>query len=135
MIGASVVGFSPDSRWLATAGLGSAVRVYNVAARREHLALHNRSGHITALAFSPDGRRLAGGSSKGPIIIWDLDTGREVAWLTGHESLIYTLAFLDADTLASATQREFRLWTAPLVTQQSRRPVDVLPDLPAGKSF
>jgi WD40 repeat protein/serine/threonine protein kinase len=112
MIGASVVSFSPDGRWLATVGLGSALRVYDVAARREQLTLENRSGHLTALAFSTDGRRLAGGTSKGPITIWDLSTGRAVAWLTGHESLIYSLAFLDSDTLASATHREIRLWTA-----------------------
>jgi WD40 repeat protein len=113
MIGASVLGFSPDSRWLAAAGLGAALRVYDVAARSERLALDNRTGHLTALAFSPDSRRLAGGTSKGSLTLWDLQTGREVAWLPGHESLVYSLAFLDADTLASATQKEVRLWLAP----------------------
>jgi WD40 repeat protein len=112
MIGASVLGFSPDGRWLAAAGLGSALHVYDVAARSERLALDNRTGHLTALAFSPDGQRLAGGTSKGSLTLWDLRTGREVARLLGHESLIYSLAFLDADTLASATQKELRLWRA-----------------------
>jgi WD40 repeat protein len=59
------------------------------------------------MAFSPDGKSLAGGgrssdSGGSELRLWDVDTGRERATLTGHEGLVYSVVFSpDGRTLAT----------------------------------
>jgi WD40 repeat protein len=128
LTGASVLGFSSDGRLLAVAGQAPVIRVFDVNRRRELFSLEFGQGQATAGAFSPDGRRLAAGESGGAIRLWDLRTRREVGLLTGHHSMIYSLAFLDADTLASTTREEARLWrasdseSAPIAVEPARGP-------------
>jgi WD40 repeat protein len=102
-----------DGRWLATAGRGAPVRIFDVAQGREVSTFESTGGAVVALAFSPDARRIACGLSKGLITLWDLETRREVAVLSGHASVIYSMAFLDSDTFVSATGHEVRFWRAP----------------------
>jgi WD40 repeat protein len=57
------------------------------------------------VAFSPDGQRLATGGKKNTVIIWDVETGRELQTLQGHNGEVYTVAFSpdeDGRWLASA---------------------------------
>jgi hypothetical protein len=47
----------------------------------------NLKGHsdwVSSVAFSPDGSRLAMGSSDGTAIIWDLERGKAILRLEGH---------------------------------------------------
>jgi WD40 repeat protein len=120
MLGEGVLNFSPDGQWLATAGLGAAIRIYDVARGEQVMALEGGSSHASALAFAFDTKRLACGSPQGSISIWDLETRREVALLVGHQHAIQSLAFLDADTLASVANDEVRLWRAPSLTTIER---------------
>jgi WD40 repeat protein len=64
--------FSPDDRWLATAGPDSAVRVWEVATAKLVLRLDGHLGPVTAVAFSPDGTRLASASEDATALVWDL---------------------------------------------------------------
>jgi WD40 repeat protein len=57
---------------------------------------------LTSLAFSPDGRLLAGGTADGVVYVWDAATGKEQAVLRGHLGLVWALAFSpDGKVLAS----------------------------------
>src|SRR5262249_33544958 len=58
----------------------------------------------TAVAFSPDGRRLATGSLEGLITVWDVATWRVLRTLTGHTSGVSSVAFSpDGTRLASSS--------------------------------
>ena len=48
---------------------------------------------MTSLAFWPDGRWLASGSWDKTIKIWDVETGREMQTLAGHDHPVYSVAF------------------------------------------
>lgn len=65
---------------------------------------HN--GGITDVAFSPDGRLLAGACRDGTIRLWNLATGIQVARLpTGYTSAVTAIAFSrDGRLLASAAR-------------------------------
>jgi WD40 repeat protein/predicted Ser/Thr protein kinase len=50
-------------------------------------------GQIIALAFSPDGRRLAAGGDDHVIHIWDAVTGKPLTQCRGHTSKVLSIAF------------------------------------------
>jgi WD40 repeat protein len=63
----------------------------------------SRNNGITSMAISPDGRRLACGSSFGSVHLWDLRSGRQTDLLRGHTLEVIRLAFSpDGERLVSA---------------------------------
>lgn len=55
--------------------------------------LEAQTGVILALAFSPDGSRIAVGGAGGEVRLYDSETGNRTAELKGHKAGIYTVAF------------------------------------------
>ena len=62
-----------------------------------HSEVRTLEGHahsVLAVAFSPDGRRLASGSADRTVKIWDSATGKELFTLNGHvDGPIVSVAF------------------------------------------
>jgi WD40 repeat protein len=64
--------------------------------------LERQNGAISALAWSPDGKRIAVGGAAPEVNVYDADTGARVAACKGHSAGIYTVAFSpDSATLAA----------------------------------
>jgi WD40 repeat protein len=101
--------FSPDGRRLAAAGSrrpqgagvdgAVGIQIWDLGTDHRPLSFPGHSSGIRALAFSPDGRRLAGGGGRldEPFVhevkVWDTTTGREVLSLGGHRAMIGGVAF------------------------------------------
>jgi WD40 repeat protein len=65
--------------------------------------LDRQSGAIFALAWSPDGTRIAVAGASPEVTVYDVDSGRLVTTCKGHDAGIYTIAFSpDGQTLATA---------------------------------
>jgi tetratricopeptide (TPR) repeat protein len=92
----TIPGFSPDGRWLAAKCFGTGLIVWEVGTWREKLRF--REGAFDrAFAFSADSRLIALNDVLGAIRLIELDSGREVARLTGPEATWYQPVALTAD--------------------------------------
>ena len=69
---------------------------------RELVAVLDTTMHLLlgsgAVAFSPDGRKLAGGFGDGAVSLWDVGRLKEVATMKVHKLPISTVSFLRTGT-------------------------------------
>ncbi|MBL7782699.1 MAG: myosin kinase, partial [Saprospiraceae bacterium] len=75
----------------------------------------NLQGHtysVLSVAFSPDGTRLATGSSDNTAKIWDLNTGKAALTLEGHTHYVRSVAFSpDGTRLATGSDdKTAKIW-------------------------
>jgi WD40 repeat protein/serine/threonine protein kinase len=76
------------------------------------LTLEGHAGWVSSVAFSPDGQRLASGSSDKTLKVWDSATGKELFALKGHGGVVTSVAFSpDGQRLASASiDQTVKIW-------------------------
>ncbi len=115
-----VLSFSPDGKLLAgCAEFGPnpsvPVKIWEATTGAEVQSFHNPGGQINALAFSPDGARLATASENRTVQVWDVETGQNVLVLRGHIGAALSVAFSpDGTKLASGSVDDtIRIWNAP----------------------
>lgn len=100
--------FSPDGRWLATAGSSRAeaarktleeLKLWDLGTGMPRWTLSDH--RVEAIAFSPDGKILAGGDFGREILLLDAETGKLIRTLPGPRGIVRSLAFSpDGATLA-----------------------------------
>ena len=81
-----------------------------------HLRLTVRAGEdfVNCVAFSPDGRQLATGSSDNLAKVWDAVNGRNILTLKGHEGRVTSVAWSpDGKRLATGSDdKTVKVWDA-----------------------
>jgi WD40 repeat protein len=65
------IAFSPDGKFLLSAGGDNLIHVWDVKAGIEVAALSGHNSAISSLAFSSDGKMLVSASDRGVMILWD----------------------------------------------------------------
>jgi WD40 repeat protein len=105
------VAFSADGKLLASAE-GNAIRLWNVDSGKEVRKWAAHVGHVSALAFSGDGKTLASGGVDCRVRLWDPATGKERLPTQGHGGPVPALAFSpDGKEVASGgLDRTVRFW-------------------------
>jgi WD40 repeat protein/serine/threonine protein kinase len=106
--------FSTRGRRFAYSTEDHAIHVWDLDAGAEVQVLRGHASYIRALAFSPDGKRLASGSMypENSARLWDVTTGKEINVLHGHQNEVVSVGFSpDGTRLASASlDQTTRLW-------------------------
>lgn len=72
---------------------GDAAFVAHFATPPQHFTYSGHSDDITAVAWSPDGKRIASASSDHTAQVWDASDGRHVLTYRGHSDGVLTLAW------------------------------------------
>jgi WD40 repeat protein/tRNA A-37 threonylcarbamoyl transferase component Bud32 len=132
------VAFSPDGKSLASGGGGhktvdgwgvspgdrAELKVWDAQTGQEVLSLPGLTGIVRKVAFSPDGKRLAGaggrpgqpgGQREAKVTVWDVQTGQELLTLSHTEGLgpLSDVAYSpDGKRLASVRRGGVKVWDA-----------------------
>ncbi len=108
------VAWSPDGKRIATGGNDKVVRVWELAkdtkgnfltslfSNRGSFAFRGHTGRINAIAWSPDGRRIASVGSDKSLQIWDASSGK-LAFIYRHRSSAFNAVAWSFDNRRIAT--------------------------------
>jgi WD40 repeat protein/transcriptional regulator with XRE-family HTH domain len=78
--------------WLGSVSADGTAKLWDPATGQAERILSQNDG-LTSLAFSPNGKHLATGTTSGNVILWDIHTGQSVMTLPVHTDLVFHLAF------------------------------------------
>ena len=92
-----------DADFVAVAGQDRTIRLFDAHSQR--LCRHFAKGHlreITDMAFTPDGRRLLSSGMDAYVRVWDIPTGRCLAWLVFNSPVLSMSVSLSGEYLCVA---------------------------------
>ena len=82
----------------------NSVKVWDAATGQTLLSYTGASGQAYALAWSPDGTRIASGGDEYKVHVWSASTGRDALVYRGHSAAIFKVAWSpDGTRIASAS--------------------------------
>jgi WD40 repeat protein len=87
------VAFSPDGKWLASAGADKDVQLWDVTSRQRNRLFPAHAHEVRSVAFSSDSKRLASGDAGGAVRVWEVATGKELFLLNAYDQEVGPLAF------------------------------------------
>jgi WD40 repeat protein len=96
------VAFSTDGKQVNFAGAQQVVQTWDAKTGQKIQSSQRPGGKVYCAAFGPERRRIAGGTTEGSVILWDLATPKEVV-LAAHTGMVHCVAFAGSGKfLASA---------------------------------
>jgi WD40 repeat protein len=122
--------WSPNGKYLATAGNEMIIHIYETMNWKLVKELHGHESWILSLDWSPDSTRIASGSgtdrplpvgvgfprvtNENALMVWDFETGQQLLDIRGHKDGIISVKWSRAgDRIATASDdRTAKIWNA-----------------------
>ncbi len=116
----TTVAYSPDGRWIVSAGWDRSLKIWDVATGAEWSHLNGHTGFVYAVAYSPDGRFIVSGSRDKTLKIWDVATGSVLHTLSEHSDEVNAVAYSpDGLFIASGSKdNTVKIWDAATGAEQ-----------------
>ena len=107
----STVTFSPDGQWIAAGSYGGRVMIWTIDGQ-EILGITASKKNLTGVTFSPDQALLATAGLGDDIAIWSLPSGEKLRTLSGHETAVINLRFIQngEQLLSLGYEQTIRFW-------------------------
>jgi WD40 repeat protein/GTPase SAR1 family protein len=104
--------WSPDGKWLASAGEDKSIHLWSLDGSERNSVLAGHSDTVGSIAWSPKGDTIASGSNDGTIRLWDIRGGNSAPLEGQHWRSVLCLAWSPkGGMLASASiDRTVNLW-------------------------
>lgn len=108
-----LVRYSPDGRWIISAGKDAIVRFYDARDQRLEIELSTGQREVNDVAFAPDGKRVATAGDDGTVRVWDLSSREELVRIEAHDGLAFQVVFTaDGKLVSCGNEPDIRLWNA-----------------------
>jgi WD40 repeat protein/serine/threonine protein kinase len=112
------VALDAEGRRLATSSSDETVGLWDLATRRKLGSYGKSPLGYHSVSFSRDGKRIAAASGEGgPVKVWDIESGREVARFKYTERVVKVRFAADDRTLVIATKNQLSLLRAPTLAE------------------
>jgi WD40 repeat protein len=106
------VALSPDDKTLATGGMDTTIRLWDVRTGKQKHVLKGHRSWVNGLAFSQDGKTLASASSDATVKLWDVRRRKVKATLPGKDGEVRCVALAPDGKLVAGGLRygRVRVW-------------------------
>ncbi len=88
--------FSPDGKYVATAGADRFVKIFEVATGKWIKSLEGHTHHVLGVSWRMDGRWIVSGGADKVVKVWDVLTGEQVRTIAGFGKEVTAVQFLGA---------------------------------------